>query len=193
MTFFQVLKVTEENLCLYPGDILSCSPGTEGFPDVSHIKTKRYANDNIINYWIGLLRELDRKMIIENPLRKTTLFIDSLTEILNSVSKSNWEDLILYKKNLYRRNGGMKFVDYDRIVIPDNEERQFHWAMHVIYLQQKSIVYYNSFNVQKANKNPELLLTFLEKMCQIDNVYFDKKDWKIILAKCPPQVLYYYI
>jgi Ulp1 family protease len=87
----------------------------------------------------------------------------------------------------------MKFIDYDRIVIPDNEERQFHWAMHVIYLQQKSIVYYNSFNVQKANKNPELLLTFLEKMCQIDNVYFDKKDWKIILAKCPLQVLYYYI
>ena len=98
MTFFQVLKVTEENLCLYPGDILSCSPGTEGFPDVSHIKTNRYANDNIINYWIGLLRELDRKMIIENPLRKTTLFIDSLNEILNNVSKSNWEDIILYKK-----------------------------------------------------------------------------------------------
>jgi hypothetical protein len=91
--------ITEENLCLYPGDILSCSPiSSEGFPDVSHIETKHYANDNIINFWIGLLRELDRKMTIENPLRKTTLFIDSLNEILNNVSKSNWEDIILYKK-----------------------------------------------------------------------------------------------
>ena len=98
MKFFQVLKITEENLCLYPGDILSCSPATEGFPDVSHTSFKRYANDNIINYWIGLLPELDKKMIIENPLRKTTLFIDSLKEILNTVSKSNWEDIILYKK-----------------------------------------------------------------------------------------------
>ena len=191
---FKAVFTTEENIDLYPGHILSCSPTSMGFPDVSRILTKNYANDNIINFWIELLRQLDRKMMRKNPLRKTTLFIDSLEGLLNKVSESKWEDIIYFRINLYRKNGGKKFVDYDRIVIPDKEEDQFHWVMYVIYLQQKSIVYFNSLNVAKANKNPCLLLTFLEKMCQIDNVYFDMKDWNIILAECPyKQVLYYYI
>ena len=136
--------------------------------------------------------EIDAAMCEDDPLRPKTLFIDPIIGLHNLISTKDWFKINrLYKKR--RLQAGFSFVDYDRIVIPVNEN--LHWTFQTVYLNKRTIVYSDSFNHTTGSKknHPELLIDFVEYFSTLDNRRFDRKFWKIVQAKTMEQVHYIYL
>ena len=174
-----LLYMEADNLELLPYTFLKFKPG-------------QWACDHNIDAWSTVLRDIDHKLTIENPLRKKTLLLNTCIDIFQRIQNEEWEGLNrLFKKT--RTNENISFLDYDRYVIPLNHADQ-HWALMVAYLDRKTLVYIDSFHNEKppSNQDPKLLLRFLRFFADLDKRCFDITQWKYVSAKPMKQVSNFY-
>jgi len=147
----------------------------------------------MITCWMHQLREIDRIMCEADPKRPKTLFIDPVVGLHQLIADNKWWAINkLYKKR--RKRLGLSFVDYDRIIVPIHEN-QLHWTIQTIYLNKRTIVYYNGHNSRMAatDSHPRLLLEFVEYFSTLDRRIFDRSLWNLIQANTTVQVNYLYL
>ena len=131
--------------------------------------------------------EIDNRMLFNNHLRKKTLFIETVYVIFDLIKNKEWHKFTkIYSKKIAPIN--LSFLDYDRIIIP-NCDNNIHWNIYVIFLDKKTIVYYDSFNPGRPKfKDPKSLLELVQHFSLQDGRSFDKNEWKFVAAKCRQQV-----
>jgi Ulp1 family protease len=146
--------------------------------------TDHWANDNILDLWSQLLIDMDTRLIALNSSRKKTLIFGAVVDIFERVQMKEWEKI----KRLYRKDR-MNYLDYNRFFIPINENDN-HWTLLCIYFDMKTMIYIDSFHKEKppADKDPKILLGFLEYFASFDKREFDRKDWKFSSVKGVKQV-----
>lgn len=151
-------------------------------------RTAFWANDAMITCWMYQLREIDRIMCEADPIRPKTLFIDPVIGLHKLIADKKWLAINkLYIKQ--RKSLRMSFVDYDRIIVPINEDES-HWTIQTIFLNKRTIVYYNGYNSRMPAKDslPSLLLDFVEYFSTLDRRLFDRSLWNVIQANTTVQV-----
>ena len=79
-------------------------------------------------------------------------------------------------------------MKYSKIFIPNNVKDD-HWTMYVIFIEEKTIAYYDSFNEKPpTTRKPEQLVTIIEQISSIERIPFKREDWTCIQSPCVPQV-----
>ena len=79
-------------------------------------------------------------------------------------------------------------MQYSKIFIPNNVENN-HWTMYVIFIEEKTVAYYDSFNQKPSRtKNPQQLVQIIEEITSIEKIPFKSEDWTCIQIPCVPQV-----
>ena len=148
----------------------------------------------MITVWMLQLREIDSIMCEADPIRPKTLFIEPVFRLHKLIADKKWS--IINKLYRNQRLGlRMSFADYDRIIIPINEDESQHWTIQTIYLNKRTIVYYNGHNSRMAatDSHPSLLLEFVEYFSTLDRRTFDRSLWNLIQANTTVQVNYLYL
>lgn len=153
----------------------------------SLIKRGKYINDEAIDGFFALL---DKRQILndtyeDKDLFFSSLFITSLLQILpnNSPSESNYADKFKFDivKNWYSWHGNI--FEKSKIFIPINISNQ-HWAMVVVYIQEKRIQYYDSLHWNYGKVYVSIVLKYLEhkwlQLCMINP--FDKNSWNLVFS-----------
>ena len=79
-------------------------------------------------------------------------------------------------------------MQYSKLFIPNNVKDN-HWTMYVIFIEEKTIAYYDSFNEKPpTTRKPEQLVKIIEEITSIEKVPFKREDWTCIQIPCVPQV-----
>ena len=154
-------------------------------------QNRRYpwGNDIVVDVWARELMEIDQRMFLADNYRKKTLFIESVHVLFDLIQKKEWHKLNkMYSRQLTPSN--LSFLDYDRIIIPNNDN-DVHWNLYVIFLDKKTIAYYDSFNIGRPKfKDPKQLLELVQHFAIEEGRSFDEREWKFVAPRCQPQVIY---
>lgn len=119
-----------------------------------------------------------------------SLFISSL--IAEDIFK--WEEKTIGERlheklgKYIQRDGFSSYFDYNKIFVVDNEKNA-HWTFYCIFLESKTIAFYDSFNGKPGKgKGCQKLLEMMEQLARIVKHNIDLKEWSCIQVKCRDQV-----
>lgn len=105
------------------------------------LKPFTWLNDDVINFYLELLNERNKILMEINPdYRMSTCYFNSFF-----IEKLSNEKQKKYKyDNVKRWTKNNNIKNYDQIYIPVNCPFRIHWVAIVLYLKQKTIVWYDS-------------------------------------------------
>ena len=105
-----------------------------------------YLDGDCAHLWFGcngLLQNMETYFINSNPSRRQSFFIHSYYLLGNFIRDENWPRIKRFTTANLPKN--CKYIfDCGKIIISINES--LHWTFYCIYVQEKVIAYYDSFN-----------------------------------------------
>jgi sentrin-specific protease 1 len=127
-----------------------------------------WLNDEVINFYMKLLQERDAALCASNTRRLTSHFFNSffLPKIMENFYTYN---------NVLRWTTRFNVFNMDKLYFPINIGN-VHWAMAVIFMRYKTIIYYDSFR-GSGETFVNTLLHWLQDEAHRKNVHFDPTDW----------------
>jgi len=176
--------IVQCNVTLTAGNITRYTPIKVGNGKRLSVGIDHWADDNILDLWSQLLIDIDTRLIALDSSRKKTLIFGAVVNIFERVRNKEWEKI----KRLYRKDR-LNYLDYNRFFIPINESNQ-HWTLLCVHFDTKTMIYIDSFHKEKPppERDPKILLGFLEYFASFDKREFDRKDWKFSSVKGVKQV-----
>jgi Ulp1 family protease len=135
------------------------------------MKDGEWLNDEVINFYMGMLKEKDSK---ENS--SETSFYFSTFFMTKLIEKRNGQATYTYK-NVERWTKKCNIFDMEKIFIPINI-KNLHWVMVVIYMKTKEISFYDSLYQENFLYYYKILMNWLEDESKKMKVSIDPKLWR---------------
>ena len=105
------------------------------------LRPSTWLNDEVINFYMLMLKERDELMCDKVATRKPSHFFSThfVTKMLGyKVDQYDYPGVKRWTKKL-------KVFSYDKIFFPINI-RDTHWTLLVVYVQKRELIYYDSMN-----------------------------------------------
>ena len=154
------------------------------------LRPGKWLNDELINFYVELLKGRDRNLSAKYPDRKKSVYFNTFfMEKLIGVSKSefNYENV---KTWLHKKKSNTCIFECDKIFVPINIT-QTHWVLVVIFIQEKRIAYFNSLRGKEEYDGTvfvDALLKWVKEEANTENLAFDSLEWTLEYeGKCPQQ------
>ena len=167
---------------------------------VSNSSFPNLLGNNYKNEWLGdatingmfeLYSRIDSKMHRIDRNHGKSLFLSSFNtdKIFESINYRNLEPIHTFMDKRCSKDSMDHIFQYSRLFLPLNIPG--HWVMIVIFMVEKSIVYYDSFNgnPKESVSNPKCLLLWLENEAFRCGYGFDRTEWRFSIADCVSQVM----
>jgi sentrin-specific protease 1 len=130
-----------------------------------------WLNDEVINFYMKLLQERDAALCASNTRRLTSNFFNSF--FLAKIMENNYT-----YNNVLRWTTRFNVFNMDKLYFPVNIANA-HWAMAVIFMRYKTIIYYDSLR-GSGETFVDTLLHWLQDEAHRKNVNFDPTDWILL-------------
>jgi hypothetical protein len=167
--------------------------GLEHHPSwiIDNDSTAAYADDQIINHFLSLLRELGTGVLSQHLARpkcyyEKTHFMEKLMDIQGTGVLGSQEHEYKYSTGTsdIRRSapiGG--YMQYDFVFFPIN--LPFHWVLAVVAVRLKEIRLYDSLGSGKELKAYGFgILRYLQELYPAEVKF---QQWTVVACACPPQ------
>lgn len=148
-----------------------------------------WASDATINGIISCYSMLYEEIVTLHPNQKRVLFINSLHLLFDNIERKDFYRLGRSLRAQRKLHGNIPILSYGKIIIAHSDPG--HWVLYSIFLQEKTIAFYDSMN-QPPQQPPQLLLQWLQKDADEQNIPFNPMEWKITQVKCTEQVTLHY-
>jgi Ulp1 family protease len=154
---------------------ISCIPITR--ETFQRLRPEMWLNDEIINIYMCLLDKRDSKLCMLYPeQRKRSLFFNTFSIQLTKIG--------IEQANKYCSKGKINIFNFKRLYFPINI-KNIHWTLIVIDMENKSIVYYDSFHGD-GSRLFTLAQQFLEQEAERQQEELKFEEWQTINAKDNP-------
>ncbi|CAM9846570.1 unnamed protein product [Ascophyllum nodosum] len=134
-----------------------------------------WLNDEVVNMYMLLLGERDKKLCEQDPSRRRSHFFSSF--FITKLKENGG----YHYAGVRRWSRKIKVFELDKIFFPVNVSNM-HWCMAVIYVQQKRIHYYDSMG-GTGKTVMKCLLMWLEDEDDDknkDKATFEPEDWTMV-------------
>jgi hypothetical protein len=137
------------------------------------LHTSAWLNDEIINFYLQILKQRDTELCQLHSDRKPSYFFSSyfMAKLLEGGCYS-------YKR-VKRWAKGVDMFAQDKIFVPINIQNN-HWVLVVVYMQEKKIVYYDSFKSSNTRYVNVILQWLQDSFREKKNGILDIQEWKRI-------------
>lgn len=110
--------------------------------DFRRLKNGVWLNDEIVNFYMGLLQDRDKTLCEQDPNRRKSHFFSSMfmDKLMNVGNNKGYE-----YANVRRWSRKFDIFEMDKVVFPINISNS-HWTLAVLFVQEKRICYYDSMN-----------------------------------------------
>lgn len=110
--------------------------------DFRRLQNGVWLNDEIVNFYMGLLQDRDTALCDQDPNRRKSHFFSSMfmDKLMNVGNDKGYE-----YANVRRWSRKFDIFEMDKVVFPVNISNS-HWTLAVLYVQEKRICYYDSMN-----------------------------------------------
>lgn len=154
-----------------------------------------WLNDEIVHYYIALLRKRDKLLCDEASSRGEqkrpshyfkSLFLDKLIRLLNGRVTYNYEEVRSWRKSVQTENNDI--FELERIIVPHNISES-HWCCVCVEVQKKTISYYDSMQGSgQGGTVMNALLMYLEDEWATagHESAFPKATWKSVFPENVP-------
>ena len=154
---------------------------------ITSLNKGTWLNDEVINYYLGILQERDNFLCTKYSYRKKSYYFNSFfwTKLTEN-NEFNFDHVKRWTKSFC-------IFDFDKVFIPINVVNA-HWALIVIYISEKEICYYDSLVGTEGSKKQKvkliIILNYLEMEAAAKEKSFSTNEWKLIetnVEKVPQQ------
>lgn len=136
--------------------------------DLQRLKDEVWLNDRVIDTYMELLQARNKVQLTKNLVQRPSYFWNSyfMTQLLNNAN--------------VKRSLKSDLTQADKIFFPVNITNT-HWALAVIFMQEKEIRYYDSMFSSKDQEDIYLnaLLQMLVDWHQMSDKQFQKDEWNL--------------
>jgi len=144
---------------------------------ITSLNKGTWLNDEVINYYLGILQERDNFLCTKYSYRKKSYYFNSFfwTKLTEN-NEFNFDHVKRWTKSFC-------IFDFDKVFIPINVVNA-HWALIVIYISEKEICYYDSLVGTEGSKKQKvkliIILNYLEMEAAAKEKSFSTNEWKLI-------------
>lgn len=152
---------------------------------ISCLRQGVWLNDEVINFYMQLLKERDDRRCELNPSRRKSWYFSSffMEKLLESDKKYTFANVKRWSKKF-------DMFDMEKVFFPINLKNT-HWTLAVIFMQRKIIRYYDSM-AGAGDRHLKALLQYISDESKAKRgVDIDTREWELIrcTANNTPQQL----
>jgi hypothetical protein len=141
-----------------------------------------FLDGDVLMIWYGfqgLLSNLESYLCRVNANRIPSMFMDSLFGIQQKIREKAW-DAIKRVLPTFLPEGCLNIFECGKIFIPINAN--LHWTFFTIFMKEKMIAYYDSFNSKSSPISfpVQLLYDWLEHESEELGKSFSQHDWSFV-------------
>lgn len=146
------------------------------------LRPKIWLNDQVINFYMQMLKEHDAALCAVDANRRSSQYFNSFF----------MDKLLMGKKNIYcyqivkSWTKQINILNKDKIFFPLNLANS-HWALIVVFVQQKKICYYDSMSGNGKQWMNHVLHWIKDDVEDKSKQVYDNTDWICVCEKKIPQ------
>ncbi len=130
------------------------------------LKKKKWLNDEIINFYMGMLSERHAEYKSINGGRGQFFFS---SYFMSNLIDRGYDGVSRWTKNV-------KIFELDKVFVPININN-FHWVLAVVHIQEKVIEYVDSMKYGYGKSYCQALSMWLAKEAKKSSVPFKNSEW----------------